>query len=374
MGGANNKPKTMEKRKDNYCVILAGGRGRRLWPYSRDKQPKQFIDIFGTGRTLLQATYDRFIKILPRDNIFVCTAQDYLAQVREQLPDVLADQIIVEPVCRNTAPSVSCANLHIYKRCNDARVIVAPSDQMIINEEAFLANVLTGLDFVDLHDVSLTMGIKPTRPEPGYGYVQMGDATEVDGVYRVKSFTEKPEREFAKMFMASGEFMWNTGIFLFSTKHLYKLFIDVFVEDYRHLKEIYPHADIDDAIAFTKEYYSSAPNLSIDYAVLEKREDNCRVMKCDFGWADIGTWHSMYESMSKGEGDNVVVDSNVILEDCRGNILKLPKGKLGVINGLEGYIVVDSDDVLLICKKEDSSAQVRKFINMVQLKFDGNYM
>ncbi len=355
-------------------MILAGGKGRRLWPYSRGKQPKQFIDIFGTGRTQLQATYDRFAAILPRENIFVCTTTDYLHLVKEQLPDLADGRIIVEPVNRNTAPSVSWANLHIYKECERARVIVVPSDQLIINEEKFAENVLTGLDFVASHDVSLTMGVAPTRPEPGYGYVQVGDGTEVDGVYRVQSFTEKPEREFARMFVESGEFLWNTGIFLFSTRHLYHLFIDVFDTDQRDLNKVYPNYTVDDAIAYTKEFYPSAPNLSIDYAVLERREENCRVMRCDFGWADLGSWHAMYESISKGDGDNVVVDSGVILDECHNNIIKLPKGKLGVIDGLDGYIVVDSDYVLLICRKEDSSARVRKFINEARIKYGEEFM
>ncbi len=361
------------KRSDNYCIILAGGKGRRLWPYSRERQPKQFIDFFGSGRTLLQSTYDRLAKVIPNENILVCTMKGYEGLVKEQLPDINSENIVIEPVNRNTAPSVAWANLHINKRNPKARVIVAPSDQMIVNDDAFLRSVISGLDFVADHDVSLTMGIRPTRPEPGYGYIQKGDTTETEDVFTVQSFTEKPEREFAKMFVESGEFLWNTGMFLFNTSYLYRFFIEVFVEDFRQIGKQYPNYTVDDAIEFTKHLYLSAPNMSLDYAVLEKREDVC-VMRCDFGWADIGSWHAMYECMSKGDGDNVVIDSNVILKDCHNNIVKLPSGKLGVINGLDDFIIVDRDDVLLICKKSDSSSMVRNFINEAQVKFGEEYL
>ena len=210
------------------------------------------------------------------------------------------------------------------------------------------------------------MGVKPTRPEPGYGYIQLGDSVG-EGLYKVQSFTEKPERDFAKIFVDSGEFYWNTSLFLFNVKHLYANFGHLLPSVLRGYDEKYPVFSVETENAYMKENFPSYPNISIDYAILEKSND-VYVMKCDFGWADLGTWHSIYEAMKKGENDNVVIDSDVLMEDCHNNIVKLPKGKLAVLNGLEGFIVAEKDNVLLVCRKEDSSALVRKYVNEVQIK------
>lgn len=357
----------------NYCVILAGGRGRRLWPYSREKKPKQFIDFFGTGRTLIQTTYDRFAKILPKENIYVCTNVEFRRLVAEQLPDLPEGNIISEPVSRNTAPSVAWAEVLIYQANPDANVIITPSDLFVLNEEAFADNVCRGLNFVARHDILLTMGVKPTRPEPGYGYIQAGEPSDEENVYRVKSFTEKPEREFARMFMESNEFYWNTGLFLSNARHLGRSLYRLFPEQMECMKLTTPHYTLADGRDFIDNRYSSFPNLSIDYGVLE-RSDDVYVMICNFGWADIGTWHSVYECMRRSDDDNVVIDSDVILEDCRNNVIKLEKGKLAVMNGLDGYIVVEKDNVLFICKKGDSSALVRKYVNEVQIKYGETFV
>jgi mannose-1-phosphate guanylyltransferase len=359
-------------KTNNYCVILAGGKGRRLWPCSRDRYPKQFVDFFGTGRTQLQQTYDRMAKILPPDHIYVNTNVSYLSLVQEQLPEIPADNIMAEPIHRNTAPSVAWATHRINRLNPDANLIVTPSDQIVLNEEAFRQNVEEGFDFVDRRDCLLSMGIKPTRPEPGYGYIQLGDEAAHD-VYRVQSFTEKPEREFAKMFMKSGEFYWNTGIFLSNTRFLGRSFFAILPSVLRNLDAVKPDWTIEEESKFVHENFPSYPNLSIDYGILEKSED-AYVMKCDFGWADIGTWHSIYEAMRKGPDDNVVIDSDVMIEDSSNNVIKLPKGKFAVINGLEGFIVAEKDNVLLICKKEDSSALVRKYVNEVQMKKGDDYI
>lgn len=357
---------------NNYCIILAGGKGMRLWPCSRAQYPKQFIDFFGTGRTLLQQTFDRFVKIIPREHIFVNTNQSYAELVKEQLPELPTGNLMSEPIHRNTAPSVAWTNHRISHQDPNANIIVTPSDQFVQNEDAFRQNVMEGFDFVEQHDTLLTMGVKPTRPEPGYGYIQLGEPVGHD-LYKVQSFTEKPEREFAKMFMESGEFYWNTGLFLANVRHLTKTFIELLPMVLRNLDVINPNYTIEDELAFVKENFPSYPNLSIDYGILEKSE-NVHVMKCNFGWADIGTWHSIYESMQKSEDDNVVIDSDVMLDECKGNVIKLPKGKLAVINGLNGYIVAEKDNVLFICKKEDSSALVRKYVNEVQLKKGDEYV
>jgi mannose-1-phosphate guanylyltransferase len=354
-------------------VILAGGRGRRLWPSSREACPKQFIDFFGTGRTQLQATYDRVIKLLPKENIYICTCKEYLDIVRQQLPEVPERNVMVEPIHRNTAPSVAWAAMRIHKKNPEANVLVLPSDQMVLNESNFLRNVEIGFNYVSENDVLLVMGVKPTRPEPGYGYIQLGDLSCKPDVYAVKSFTEKPEREFATMFMQSGEFYWNTGIFQANVRYLLQSFEGIFPEVLRTLRYKKIEYTYEEEMAFVIENYPRYPNISLDYAVLEQGK-NVFVMKCDFGWADLGTWHAIYESMSKVEGDNVIIDSDVMMEDCNNNVIKLPKGKVGVFNGLEGYIVADQGNVLMICKKGDDSSLVRKYVNEVRLKYGDEFV
>ena len=354
-------------------MILAGGRGKRLWPCSREAMPKQFIDFFGTGRTQLQATYDRIVKMLPTDHIYVCTCREYLEMSREQLPDVPERNFIVEPINRNTAPSVAWAAMRILKREPESNVIVLPSDQMVLNEASFTHSVELGFSYVAENDVLMVMGVKPTRPEPGYGYIQMGDLSCKPEVYAVKSFTEKPEREFATMFMNSGEFYWNTGIFLSKVSHLLKSFEQIFPDVLRKLRYERIEYTYEEEMEFVAKNYPRYPNLSIDYAILEQCR-NVFVMQCDFGWADLGTWHAIYESMSKVEGDNVIIDSKVELEDCSNNVIKLPKGKIGVFNGLDGYIVADSEDVLLVCRKNDDSSLIRKYVSEIGLKYGEEFV
>jgi len=360
--------------KKNYCVILAGGRGQRLWPVSREQRPKQFLDLFGTGRTLLQSTYDRFAKLLPKDNILICTCKEFQQQVKEQLPELAPQNIIVEPIHRNTAPSVAWASMRILHQTPDANIIVSPSDQLILNESLFAHSIDVGIGYVTENNVLLAMGVKPTRPEPGYGYIQLGDMSCKPDVYKVKSFTEKPERDFARMFMESGEFYWNTGIFISNAWHLLDTFEHVFPSVLRKLRYENPNYTIEEEEKFVAERYPRYPNLSLDYAILEQSENNVYVMKSDFGWADLGTWHAIYEVMHKVKDDNVIMDSEVILEDCKNNIIKLPKGKLGVFNGLEGYIVAEEDGVLMICKKSDNSSMVKKYVNEVRIKYGDEFV
>lgn len=363
----------MEPNSKNYCIILAGGKGRRLWPCSRTDYPKQFLDFFGTGRTQLQQTFDRFSKLVPKKNIYICTCKQYLPMVLEQVPELDEHNILVEPVNRNTAPSVAWAHLRIKRQNPDANVIVTPSDQLVMNEEAFLNCMEVGLSYVSEHDVLLAIGVVPTRPEPGYGYIQMGDLSCKPDVYQVKSFTEKPEREFAKMFMESGEFYWNTGVFLSNSRKMHKTFKQIFPTVLSNLPIENPEYTYEEELEYVAQNYPRYPNISFDYAILEHSEQ-VFVMKCNFGWADLGTWHAVYELMSTGNNDNVIVDSEVLLEDSHNNVIKLPKGKLGVINGLDGYIVAEQGNVLLICKKGDSSALVRKYVNEVQLKYGEEYI
>ena len=363
----NNHLFNMTDNINNYCVILAGGKGRRLWPCSREKMPKQFLDFFGFGRTQLQQTYDRFSKFIPISNIFVNTNADYADIVRKQLPELPESNLMVEPTHRNTAPSAAWTTHRIAARNPEAGVIITPSDQAVQNEEAFERNMIDGLDFARKRDCLLSMGVKPTRPEPGYGYIQMGKRSE-ENVYKVQSFTEKPERDFAKVFIDSGEFLWNTGLFLATARRFRKALCKLLPPVFGHFDEQHPKGyTYEEENNFIISNFPSYPNLPLDYGILEK-SDNVFVMQCDFGWADLGTWHSIYEAMHKGEGDNVVIDSDVMLDDSHDNVVKLPQGKFAVINGLDGYIVAEEGNVLLICKKEDSSALVRKFVNEVQMK------
>jgi mannose-1-phosphate guanylyltransferase len=263
--------------------------------------------------------------------------------------------------------------MRIHKKNPEANLLVLPSDQMVLNESSFLRNVEIGFNYVSENDVLLVMGVKPTRPEPGYGYIQLGDLSCKPDVYAVKSFTEKPEREFATMFMQSGEFYWNTGIFQANVRYLLQSFEGIFQEVLRTLRYKKIEYTYEEEMAFVIENYPRYPNISLDYAVLEQGK-NVFVMKCDFGWADLGTWHAIYESMSKVEGDNVIIDSDVMMEDCNNNVIKLPKGKVGVFNGLEGYIVADQGNVLMICKKGDDSSLVRKYVNEVRLKYGDEFV
>ena len=314
----------------------------------------------------MQQTFDRMAKIVPADHIYINTNEEYVDLVKEQLPEVSADNILAEPIHRNTAPSMAWANHRISMMNPDACVITTPSDQAIFNEEAFRENVFEGLAFVAENNHFLTMGVKPTRPEPGYGYIQMGDVCS-DNIYHVQSFTEKPERDFAKIFMESGEFYWNTGLFLSNVSYLRECFCKILPPVLRDYDKKYPEFSVETENAYMKESFSSYPNISVDFGILEKPSNVC-VMRCDFGWADLGTWHSIYEAMQKGEGDNVIVDSDVLMENCSNTVVKVPKGKLAVLNGLDGFIVAESDNVLLVCKKEDSSALVRKYVNEIQMK------
>ena len=272
----------------NYCVILAGGRGQRLWPVSREQRPKQFLDLFGTGRTLLQSTWDRFERLLPKENILVCTCAEYLPLIKQQLPELSDHNIIVEPIHRNTAPSVAWASMRILHRTPEANVIVSPSDQLVLNEASFAQSIDVGLGYVAENHVLLAMGVKPTRPEPGYGYIQLGDLSCKPDVYQVKSFTEKPEREFARMFMDSGEFYWNTGIFISSAYHLLDTFEHVFPSVLRDLRYNNPDYTDEEEIKFVEENYPRYPNLSLDYAILEQSDNNVFVMKCELTLRFLG--------------------------------------------------------------------------------------
>lgn len=340
-----------------YCVIMAGGIGRRFWPYSRKALPKQFLDFFGTGRTLLQQTYDRYKQIIPPENIYITTHRDYKELVKNLLPEVDESRLIVEEERRNTAPAIAYAS-HVIQKVNpDATIVVAPSDHLILKMDEFKQAILEGMEFASHSGKLLTLGIKPSYPETGYGYIQI-DEKEKDNFYKVKTFIEKPAREFAEVFVQSNEFYWNSGIFIWHVNTILQAFHEM-------MAEVCPRVECD-----TPDF-SACPNSSIDYSIMEKA-NNVYVQLCDFGWADIGTWGSLYDASPKDENRNVIVNSNTLLYNCKENIILMPEDKLAVIQDLEGYLVVERGNALLICKKDDQNA-IRKFVNDVEMKFGEKY-
>ena len=354
----------MNNTNQNYCLILAGGVGSRLWPMSSDECPKQFQDIFGVGRTLLQQTYDRFLQFIAPDHIYISTCKEYLPLVQQQLPDVPRTQIIAEPLRRGTLASVAVGSLIIAaKRDAQANVICSPADQRITDEAVFQEDVLRGLDFVAHTDGLLTMGLKPTRPETDYGYIQMGDTVN-DGFFHVKSFTEKPERSYAEMFMQTGEFLWNVGLFVFNVQVMLRQLIKQVpayeVELPRMIRELANCEKRD-----VPEFFASLPNLNIDYGVLEGNE-NVYVQQAHFGWADVGSWNSLHVDVPRDENNNLLLGTQSILHESEGNIIRLPNGHLALISGLKDFVVAEENGVLMICPKNDL-AMMRRLRNEAKL-------
>jgi len=361
--------------ENNYCVIMAGGVGSRFWPLSRQNKPKQFLDVLGTGRTLLQMTFDRFNNICPSQNIYIVTSAIYKDTILEQLPEINTEQVLLEPVRRNTAPCIAYANYKIFKRNPNANIITAPSDHLIIKENKFKKVILDGLRFVSNKNVLLTLGIKPSRPETGYGYIQVNggkSVTENKNIYQVKTFTEKPNKDLAKIFFESGEFFWNAGIFIWSLKSIMKAF-DQYLPDINALfKNGVEYYDTDKESGFIDEVYSESKNISIDYGLMEKAE-NVFVLCSEFGWADLGTWGSLYENRQKDTNKNSILGDMVFTYNSKNCIVNMPNDKLVVLQGLEDHIVVDSDGILLICKREDEQ-EIKQYVNDIKLKLGDKYL
>jgi len=347
---------------------MAGGIGSRFWPLSKTERPKQFLDILGTGRTLLQQTYDRFIQLMPAEQIFIVSNLEYKDLIREQLPDLPEENILLEPQRRNTAPCIDYANFRIHQKNPDANIVVAPSDHLIVKEEAFLQYVQEGLDFVASNDVLLTMGIVPSRPETGYGYIQSVQdkvkGYESSGLRKVKTFTEKPNLELARVFMDSGDFYWNAGIFFWSLKSIMKAFETHLSEIHSLFQEGKKYYGTANEPVFIEKTYGACKNISIDYGVMEKA-DNVYVLISEFGWSDLGTWGSLYEQLEKDKKQNSVKGKNVFIHDSSGNIVNVPDDKLVVLQGLDDYIVVQNDNVLLICRLEEEQ-KIKQFVNEIK--------
>ncbi len=366
---------------------MAGGIGSRFWPFSRNNKPKQFLDFFGTGRSLLQMTVDRFRPVVPIENVLIVTNVLYKDLILEQLPELKPEQILCEPARRNTAPCIAYAVARIAALTDKANIVVAPSDHLILQEGDFVQAIQTGLNFVENNNVLLTLGMKPTRPETGYGYIQKAQAPKVStlcdsndttpssggwgAIYPVKTFTEKPNLELAKVFMESGEFLWNSGMFLWNLQTIQAAFAQHLPEISEKFAAGCDKMATEEEDAFIEETFPSCPNISIDYGLMEKADNVC-VMSADFGWSDLGTWGSLYELSDKDEHANVALKCDAAFYDSKNNIVTLEPGKLAVVQGLDGYIVAEADNVLLICKQEDEQ-QIRQFVNDAGVRFDNKY-
>ena len=359
--------KTNNMMKHNYCVIMAGGVGSRFWPFSRTDKPKQFLDFFGTGKSLLQMTVDRFTTLVPAENILIVTNVQYREVVLEQLPMLKPAQVLCEPARRNTAPCIAYAVARIKamvkaKGDKRANIVVAPSDHLILQENKFIETIAHGLDFVASHEALLTLGMKPTRPDTGYGYIQIdSDNLSEDGaeICKVRAFTEKPNLELAKKFVESGEFLWNSGIFLWNLQAIDAAFQAYLPEVANIFAQGEGLLGTHGEEAFIEEAFPKCPSISIDYGVMEHAK-NVYVLPSDFGWSDLGTWGSLYELSPKDEQQNATLHCQAKYYDSHGNIITLPKGHMAVIQGLENCIIAESNGVLLICKREEEQ-QIRQF-------------
>lgn len=344
---------------------MAGGIGSRFWPKSRMNYPKQFLDILNTGKTLIQWTYERFAAFIQPENIFVITSAEYVSIVAEQLPYLPAENIVAEPSRKNTAPCIAYISFKIHQKNRHASLIVAPADHIILDNTGFQYICKKALGFVEQNDAILTLGIKPTYPNTGYGYIQHLSEPIEDNVFKVKTFTEKPNLELAKTFFVSGDFLWNAGIFIWKTETILKAFETFQPEMYELFsaeKENFNTAVEKQAIEYI---YPLCSSLSIDYALMERAE-NVYVIPSSFGWSDLGTWASAYDNLEKDYLGNAIAGDNVMIIDSTKCMISAPHEKLLVLQGLDNFIVVDTKDVLLICKQEkeqeikDYVAEVRK--------------
>jgi mannose-1-phosphate guanylyltransferase len=350
--------------KNNYVAIMAGGIGSRFWPMSRTNFPKQFLDILNTGRTLIQSTFDRFATFIPVENIYIVTADAYRDIVKQQLPDIPEENILCEPSRKNTAPCIAYVSYKLAQLNPDANLICAPADHLILDVEAFKQTCLSALEFTDHIKALLTLGIKPTNPNTGYGYIQFEPLAVSNNVYKVKTFTEKPDRDLAKTFVASGDFLWNAGIFVWQVRNIVKAFEQLLPE----LHEMFDAEKSNYNTPKEKEaidrIYPQCVNISIDYGIMEKA-DNVYVIPSSFGWSDLGTWASAYETIEKDYLDNAVAGNQVMIFDATKNMIHADNKKLIVVQGLEDYIIVDTKDVLLICQK-DKEQEIKEYVAEVK--------
>ncbi len=362
-------------KPNTYCVIMAGGVGSRFWPLSRTNMPKQFLDILGTGQTLIQQTVARFADLCPIENIYIVTNEEYGDIILEQVPKLRPEQILKEPLRKNTAPCLAYANHVIFKRDPKANIIVAPSDHLIVDGAEFTRVMETAIDFVCDKDALLTLGIQPSRPETGYGYIQVNGARDIAGIpclRQVKTFTEKPNLEMANIFIESGDFFWNSGMFIWSVQSIQNAF-NTYLPDMQALfaegAEMYGTPE---ESGFIERVYGSCDKISIDYGIMEKA-DNVYVLCANFGWSDLGTWGSLYEHFDHDNHGNASSATKFQPFDTKNCMIHVPDNKLVVIQGLDDYIVVDTEDVLMICRKEDEQS-IRQMVDEVKVQGGERYI
>ncbi len=351
---------------------MAGGIGSRFWPMSRTNFPKQFLDILNNGRTLIQATYDRFVKFIPAENIYVVTAENYKDIVAKQLPELNIENILCEPSRKNTAPCIAYISYKLQELNPNANLICAPADHLITDEAGFKKVCIDALHFTAHIKGLVTLGIKPVSPNTGYGYIQYDQHAVSDNVYKVKTFTEKPDPQLAKTFVASGDFLWNAGIFVWQVKNIIKAFEkhlpemnEVFEAEKNHFNTKKEKEAID-------RIYPQCVNISIDYGVMEKA-DNVFIIPASFGWSDLGTWASAYDSLEKDYLDNAVAGNNVMVIDATQNMIHADNKKLVVLQGLDDFVIVDTKDVLLICRK-DKEQEIKDYVAEIKRNKGDKYL
>ncbi|WP_103071052.1 mannose-1-phosphate guanylyltransferase [Aquimarina sediminis] len=346
--------------KNYYAILMAGGVGSRFWPVSTTEFPKQFHDMLGTGETLIQRTFSRLAKIVPKENIFILTNERYNNLVLQQLPEAEQRQVVTEPAMRNTAPCILYAALKIQKDNPDAVMVVAPSDHWIEDENAFISDLEQSFTACSKSDILMTLGIQPTFPNTGYGYIQYDKEDEATRK-KVTQFTEKPNYQTAKQFISEGNYLWNAGIFIWSVKSI----VSAFVKFQKEMTALFEKGSLvyntEQENDFIQINYPLAENISIDYAILEKA-DNVYVLPATFDWNDLGTWGSLYDKLDKTDSGNAVVNARVLSEDASGNMIRTSNDKIVVVDGLQDYIVIDKEEVLLIYpkKKEQDIKEVLK--------------
>lgn len=351
---------------------MAGGIGSRFWPMSRTRYPKQFLDILGMGRTLIQQSYDRYSKVVPPANVYVVTSHEYVDIVRAQLPELPASNILAEPSRKNTAACIAYIAFHLQAKDPDAVMIAAPADHLVTETEQFIQTASKALDFVETVNSLVTIGIKPTHPNTGYGYIQHEMMQAAPDVFKVKTFTEKPSEEIAKAFIASGDFLWNAGIFTWKVStvltafesHLSEVF-EVFAAEKEHFNTPTEREAI-------QRIYPQCTNVSVDFGVMEKAS-NVFVIPASFGWSDLGTWNSAWDNMEKDYFGNAVVGKNVMVVDANNCMVHAPDKKLVLLQGLRDYIIVDTEDALLICKK-DKEQQIKEYVAEVKRNMGEHYL
>ena len=343
---------------NRYCVIMAGGIGSRFWPLSKNNYPKQFLDILGTGKSFIRATFERFLPLVPAANFVVVTNAAYKQLVLEQLPELTDDQVLCEPMRRNTAPCIAYAVYHILSRCPEASIAVTPADHLVTNETEFHRVIGLGLDFVEQHrDALMTIGIKPSRPETGYGYIEV--ETVQEGIVPVKNFKEKPDLETAKRFLADGRYFWNSGIFLWSTDAIMSAFRQYLPDLVRLFDEGKPLFGTAEEQEFINRQFEHCENISIDYGVMERSQSRYTVA-ADFGWSDIGTWGSLYTHAAHDSEANAVT-GHAVLVDTRNSVVNVESGYEAVVQGLDHCLVALRDKSLLVCRLDDEQ-QIKHWV------------